>query len=120
MQKISKVIACCSLFQALVKGGLTSLGRDPQFVSVAKREMADALHTTVDEMEGVAQGILKERTGRSPSVTRKRPIPVPPRAVAVAAKETDRPDPSVRRKRRPVPMIPSVPVQQELETNSKV
>uniref|UniRef100_A0A8C2X849 Voltage-dependent L-type calcium channel subunit alpha n=1 Tax=Cyclopterus lumpus TaxID=8103 RepID=A0A8C2X849_CYCLU len=52
---------CGFLHQALVKGGLASLAKDPGFVSVTKEEMADAMHTTVDEMESVAQSILRER-----------------------------------------------------------
>uniref|UniRef100_A0A8C4HFH5 Voltage-dependent L-type calcium channel subunit alpha n=1 Tax=Dicentrarchus labrax TaxID=13489 RepID=A0A8C4HFH5_DICLA len=55
--------ACCFLFQALVKGGLGSLAKDPDFVTVTKKEMADAMRTTVDDMESVAQGILSERSG---------------------------------------------------------
>lgn len=65
------------------------------------------MHTTVDDMESVAQGILSERASSVPSVKKRRPIPVPPPAAA-AAQETGRPDPAVRRKRRPVPLIPSI------------
>uniref|UniRef100_A0A672YTZ9 Voltage-dependent L-type calcium channel subunit alpha n=1 Tax=Sphaeramia orbicularis TaxID=375764 RepID=A0A672YTZ9_9TELE len=36
-------------------GGLTSQAKDPGFVSIAKKEMADAMHMPVAEMEGVAQ-----------------------------------------------------------------
>ncbi|CAM9316982.1 unnamed protein product [Lampetra planeri] len=109
------------IYQALVKGGLASLAGDPDFVSVTKKEMADAMHTTVDEMEAVARGILSEPPSCSTSVRKKRPLPVPPRAPAVASQETNLPYPAVRRKRRPVPMIPSVPVQEELaEADSKV
>ncbi|XP_074500500.1 calcium channel, voltage-dependent, L type, alpha 1S subunit, b [Sebastes fasciatus] len=100
--------------EALVKGGLASLARDPGFVSVTKKEMADAMHTTVDDMENVAQGILSERAGSVMSVKKRRPIPVPRPALAVAAQEMDQPDPSVRRKRRPIPLIPSV---QEADSN---
>lgn len=111
----------CFLLQALVEGGLASLARDPDFVSVTKREMADAMHTTVDEMEAVARGILSEPPSCSASVRKKRPLPVPPRAPAVAVQETNLPDPAVRRKRRPVPVIPSVPAQEELaEADSNV
>uniref|UniRef100_A0A8C4HEF6 Voltage-dependent L-type calcium channel subunit alpha n=1 Tax=Dicentrarchus labrax TaxID=13489 RepID=A0A8C4HEF6_DICLA len=80
--------ACCFLFQALVKGGLGSLAKDPDFVTVTKKEMADAMRTTVDDMESVAQGILSERSGSIASVKKRRPIPVPPPASAVAAQET--------------------------------
>ncbi|XP_034393185.1 dihydropyridine-sensitive L-type skeletal muscle calcium channel subunit alpha-1-like [Cyclopterus lumpus] len=80
--------------EALVKGGLASLAKDPGFVSVTKEEMADAMHTTVDEMESVAQSILRERADSVTSVKKRRPVPPA--------------DPAVRRKRRPIPMIPSV------------
>lgn len=85
--------------------------------------MADAMHTTVDEMEGVAQGILSERSSCVTSNKKRRPVPVPPPAPAVAAQETDQPDLAVKRKRRPIPMIPSVPVQyrqEQTEASSKV
>ena len=93
--------------QALAKGGLVSLSRDPDFVSVAKKEMADALQIPITEMEGVAQGILLERSSSVPSIKKRRPVPVPPAVPAVAAQESCQPDPAVRRKRRPIPMIPT-------------
>ncbi|KAM7404696.1 hypothetical protein PAMP_012020 [Pampus punctatissimus] len=96
---------------------------DPRFVSVTKREMADAMHTTVDEMEGMAQGILNERSSCITSKKKRRTVPIPPPGPAMAAQETDQPDPAVRRKRRPIPMIPSVAAQDNqkpTEANSKV
>uniref|UniRef100_A0A4W6F9S7 Voltage-dependent L-type calcium channel subunit alpha n=1 Tax=Lates calcarifer TaxID=8187 RepID=A0A4W6F9S7_LATCA len=79
---------------ALVKGGLGSLARDAGFVSVAKKEMAEAMHIPITEMEGVARGILNERSGSVTSVKKRRPVPVPPSGPAVAiAQETDQPDP---------------------------
>uniref|UniRef100_A0AAQ5Y2P6 Voltage-dependent L-type calcium channel subunit alpha n=1 Tax=Amphiprion ocellaris TaxID=80972 RepID=A0AAQ5Y2P6_AMPOC len=84
--------------EALVKGGLVSQARDPGFVSVTKREMADAMRMPIAHMEGMAQGILTA---------------VP----AVATQETGRPDPAVRRKRRPIPKTPSI---QESEADSEV
>uniref|UniRef100_A0A8D0CPI9 Voltage-dependent L-type calcium channel subunit alpha n=1 Tax=Sander lucioperca TaxID=283035 RepID=A0A8D0CPI9_SANLU len=60
---VSKGTVCCFLFQALEQGGLASLAKDPGFLSVTKQEMADAMHTTVDEMESVAQDILSKRAG---------------------------------------------------------
>uniref|UniRef100_A0A8C9X7N1 Voltage-dependent L-type calcium channel subunit alpha n=1 Tax=Sander lucioperca TaxID=283035 RepID=A0A8C9X7N1_SANLU len=66
---------CCFLFQALEQGGLASLAKDPGFLSVTKQEMADAMHTTVDEMESVAQDILSKRAGSVTSVKKRRPIP---------------------------------------------
>lgn len=80
--------------------------------------MADAMHTTVDDMESVAQGILSERSTSVTSVKKRRPIPVPPPTVAAAAQGTGEPDPAVRRKRRPIPMTPSV--QEAAEADSKV
>uniref|UniRef100_A0A8D0CPG0 Voltage-dependent L-type calcium channel subunit alpha n=1 Tax=Sander lucioperca TaxID=283035 RepID=A0A8D0CPG0_SANLU len=100
--------------EALEQGGLASLAKDPGFLSVTKQEMADAMHTTVDEMESVAQDILSKRAGSVTSVKKRRPIPVPPPATAVAAQATGQPDPAVRRKRRPIPSIPSV---QEADSN---
>uniref|UniRef100_A0A8D2ZK28 Voltage-dependent L-type calcium channel subunit alpha n=1 Tax=Scophthalmus maximus TaxID=52904 RepID=A0A8D2ZK28_SCOMX len=99
---VSTNTAYCSVFQALVEGGLASQARDGDFVSVTKREMADAIHIPIPEMEGLARGILNER-----SVKKRRPVPEPGRHVA--AQETRQPDPAVRRKRRPVPTVPSVP-----------
>uniref|UniRef100_A0A8C9X4Y8 Voltage-dependent L-type calcium channel subunit alpha n=1 Tax=Sander lucioperca TaxID=283035 RepID=A0A8C9X4Y8_SANLU len=85
---VSKGTVCCFLFQALEQGGLASLAKDPGFLSVTKQEMADAMHTTVDEMESVAQDILSKRAGSVTSVKKRRPIPVPPPATAVAAQAT--------------------------------
>lgn len=66
------------------------------------------MHIPITEMEGVARGILNERSGSVTSVKKRRPVPVPPSGPAVAiAQETDQPDPAVRRKRRPIPTIPS-------------
>ncbi|KAA8591084.1 hypothetical protein FQN60_002027 [Etheostoma spectabile] len=100
--------------EALEQGGLASLAKDPGFLSVTKEEMADVMHTTVEEMESVAQGILSKRASSITSVKKRRPIPVPLPAAAVAAQATGQPDPAVRRKRRPIPLIPSV---QEADSN---
>lgn len=105
--------------KALVEGGLASLANDPHFVSVTKREMADAMNTTVDDMESVAQGILSQQAGSIPSVKKRRPVPAPPPAPSTAAQTaTAQPDPAVRRKRRPIPIIPSA--QEPSEPSSKV
>uniref|UniRef100_A0A3Q0TCE5 Voltage-dependent L-type calcium channel subunit alpha n=1 Tax=Amphilophus citrinellus TaxID=61819 RepID=A0A3Q0TCE5_AMPCI len=64
--------------EALENGGLVSLARDPSFVSLTKKEMAEAMHIPIAEMEGVAQGILNERSSSMTSVKKRRPIPVPP------------------------------------------
>lgn len=104
--------------QALVEGGLASLADDPHFVSTSKREMADAMRTTVDDMESVAQGILGPRSASAPAAKKRRPVPVPPTAPSVAAPASGaKPDPSVRRKRRPVPTISSVQKPHEPSSN---
>uniref|UniRef100_A0A3Q3EVK9 Voltage-dependent L-type calcium channel subunit alpha n=1 Tax=Labrus bergylta TaxID=56723 RepID=A0A3Q3EVK9_9LABR len=99
--RVRKSIIEPTSWKALVKGGLSSLAEDPGFASVAKNEMAEAMHTSLHDMESVALGILAY-------VKKRRPIPVPPSAPAVAAKATGEPDPAVRRKRRPIPRIPAV------------
>ncbi|XP_071332271.1 dihydropyridine-sensitive L-type skeletal muscle calcium channel subunit alpha-1-like isoform X2 [Trachinotus anak] len=104
--------------EALVEGGLASLAKDADFVSATKKEMADAMHIPMAQMEGMAQGILKERSSSITPVKKRRPIPVPSSGPSVSAQEMSQPDPAVRRKRRPIPMIPSV--QGQAETNSKV
>lgn len=103
--------------EALFKGGAPSLAGDPGFVTVAKREMADAMHVPVSEMEGAAHSLLKEHSASQVSVKKKRPIPLPPGA---AAPQSSRPDPAVRRKRRPVPMIPSRARDEQDEADSYV
>lgn len=87
-----------------MSGGLASLAKDPNFVSQTKEEMADAMHTTFEDMESVAQAILSQRSGLNLPAKKKRAIPHPPDA---APQTSAPPDPAVRRKRRPVPIIPS-------------
>ncbi|TNM87112.1 hypothetical protein fugu_007342 [Takifugu bimaculatus] len=71
--------------EALVSGGLASLAKDPNFVTQTKKEMAEAMRTTEDDMESVAQGILSQRCGPIPPAKKKRPVPVsPPPAPDVA------------------------------------
>lgn len=62
-----------SLVEAvLISEGLELYARDPKFVAFAKREIADACHMTVDEMESAASDLLGRRargngdTGRAP------------------------------------------------------
>lgn len=69
--------------------------------------MAEAMHISVSDVEGVAQSILKERSSSMTPVKKKRPIPVPSPAPAAATVVTGRPDPVVRRKKRPIPTVPS-------------
>uniref|UniRef100_A0A672IF76 Voltage-dependent L-type calcium channel subunit alpha n=1 Tax=Salarias fasciatus TaxID=181472 RepID=A0A672IF76_SALFA len=107
--------------QALVEGGLVSQARDPDFVSAAKQEMAEAMRMPLPAMEGMAQGILHQRSGSSASVKKRRPVPVPPAtATAAAPQETLRPDPAVRRKKRPVPTVPPRRAHAEAEADSEV
>uniref|UniRef100_A0AAQ6I870 Voltage-dependent L-type calcium channel subunit alpha n=1 Tax=Anabas testudineus TaxID=64144 RepID=A0AAQ6I870_ANATE len=46
------------LAQVLISEGLGLYARDPKFVAFAKREIADACHMTVDEMESAASDLL--------------------------------------------------------------
>ncbi|XP_053280478.1 dihydropyridine-sensitive L-type skeletal muscle calcium channel subunit alpha-1 [Pleuronectes platessa] len=104
--------------EALVEGGLASLARDGDFVSASKQEMADAMRIPMAEMEGMARGILNERSGSMASVKKRRAVPEPPSGPSVAKQATRQPDPAVRRKRRPIPVVPSVP--EQAEADSKV
>ncbi|KAK7916200.1 hypothetical protein WMY93_011961 [Mugilogobius chulae] len=88
--------------EALFKGGVRSLAGDPGFVSVTKRELAEAMHIPMSEMEGAAKSLLKERSSSQSSNKKKRPVPVPPSAPSTAP-QTSRPEPAVRRKRRLCP-----------------
>lgn len=92
-----------------VSGGLASLAQDPTFVSQTEEEMADAMHTTLDDMESVARVILSQRSGPIPPAKKKRAVPLPPAPPPPprTPQGTAPPDPSVRRKRRPVAIIPS-------------
>uniref|UniRef100_A0A8B9RLE4 Calcium channel, voltage-dependent, L type, alpha 1S subunit, b n=1 Tax=Astyanax mexicanus TaxID=7994 RepID=A0A8B9RLE4_ASTMX len=68
-----------SLNQTLRDSGLDPLAEDPKFVSVTKQEMSAAMNISLEEMEGVAKGILSERSSQ-PVRRKRRPIPVPPGA----------------------------------------
>ncbi|MGH0140173.1 UNVERIFIED_CONTAM: hypothetical protein FKN15_070500 [Acipenser sinensis] len=49
-----------SLVEAvLISEGLGLYAKDPKFVAFAKREIADACHMTIDEMESAASDLLK-------------------------------------------------------------
>uniref|UniRef100_A0A671X5Q9 Voltage-dependent L-type calcium channel subunit alpha n=1 Tax=Sparus aurata TaxID=8175 RepID=A0A671X5Q9_SPAAU len=76
---------------------LSSLARDPSFVSVAKEQMADAIRTSVNDLESMAQDILSERPDSVTSVKKRRPIPVPPPVSAAAALQTGQPDPDTEK-----------------------
>ncbi|XP_041093072.1 voltage-dependent L-type calcium channel subunit alpha-1D-like [Polyodon spathula] len=50
-----------SLVEAvLISEGLGLYAKDPKFVAFAKREIADACHMTIDEMESAASDLLKQ------------------------------------------------------------
>lgn len=44
--------------QVLISEGLGLYAKDPKFVAFAKREIADACHMTIDEMESAASDLL--------------------------------------------------------------
>ncbi|XP_076859962.1 calcium channel, voltage-dependent, L type, alpha 1S subunit, b [Brachyhypopomus gauderio] len=72
--------------QTLRDGGLETLADDRKFVSVTKKQTADALQISVADMEHMAKGILNEQHGNV--VKRKRrPIPVPPRTTMARDEE---------------------------------
>uniref|UniRef100_A0A3B1IDU6 Voltage-dependent L-type calcium channel subunit alpha n=1 Tax=Astyanax mexicanus TaxID=7994 RepID=A0A3B1IDU6_ASTMX len=75
----SSYIAFCFSYQTLRDSGLDPLAEDPKFVSVTKQEMSAAMNISLEEMEGVAKGILSERSSQ-PVRRKRRPIPVPPGA----------------------------------------
>uniref|UniRef100_A0AAV2LXQ9 Voltage-dependent L-type calcium channel subunit alpha n=1 Tax=Knipowitschia caucasica TaxID=637954 RepID=A0AAV2LXQ9_KNICA len=55
-----------SLVEAvLISEGLGLYARDPKFVAFAKREIADACHMTVDEMESAASDLLGSHSNHS-------------------------------------------------------
>ncbi|XP_055553536.1 voltage-dependent L-type calcium channel subunit alpha-1F isoform X3 [Falco cherrug] len=71
-----------SLVEAvLISEGLGLFARDPKFVAVAKREIADACDMTMDEMESAAADLL----------TRRRPAPPPASAAIYSDEEPLRP-----------------------------
>ncbi|CAB1330388.1 unnamed protein product [Coregonus sp. 'balchen'] len=53
-----------SLVEAvLISEGLGLYAKDPKFVAFAKREIADACHMTIDEMESAASDLLSRGSG---------------------------------------------------------
>lgn len=57
----------CFLFwkQILISEGLGVYARDPKFVNFAKREIAEACHMSLDEMESAATDLIARGAGRS-------------------------------------------------------
>ncbi|KAL0185901.1 hypothetical protein M9458_017571, partial [Cirrhinus mrigala] len=72
---------------ALRDGGLDSLAEDPQFVSVTRKELAEAINVGVEDMEGMAKSIVNEQSGKV-TKRKRRPIPVPPGAKSTKPKES--------------------------------
>lgn len=73
--------------QALRDGGLDSLAEDPQFVSVTRKELAEAINIGMEDMEGMAQGIVNGQSGKV-TKRKRRPIPVPPGTTSTKPKES--------------------------------
>ncbi|XP_069738709.1 voltage-dependent L-type calcium channel subunit alpha-1F-like [Phaenicophaeus curvirostris] len=72
-----------SLVEAvLISEGLGLFARDPKFVAVAKREIADACDMTMDEMESAAADLL---TRRRPPANPRPPAAAPSAATTAAA-----------------------------------
>ncbi|XP_068027205.1 LOW QUALITY PROTEIN: voltage-dependent L-type calcium channel subunit alpha-1F-like, partial [Melanerpes formicivorus] len=73
-----------SLVEAvLISEGLGLFARDPKFVAVAKREIADACDMTMDEMESAAADLLTRRRAPRPAPA---PAPAPgPASVSASA-----------------------------------
>jgi len=49
----------------LISEGLGQFARDSKFVNFAKREIADACHMTLDEMENAAADLIVRGAGQS-------------------------------------------------------
>ncbi|XP_074787230.1 voltage-dependent L-type calcium channel subunit alpha-1F isoform X2 [Athene noctua] len=83
-----------SLVEAvLISEGLGLFARDPKFVAVAKREIADACDMTMDEMESAATDLLtRRRRGRRHGGPSERDAP----AAAAAASYSDEEPPPPR------------------------
>uniref|UniRef100_A0AAY4E498 Voltage-dependent L-type calcium channel subunit alpha n=1 Tax=Denticeps clupeoides TaxID=299321 RepID=A0AAY4E498_9TELE len=63
--KVSVLFACRTLVCVLISEGLGLYAKDPKFVAFAKREIADACHMTIDEMESAASDLLNRGSGGS-------------------------------------------------------
>ncbi|XP_051949885.1 calcium channel, voltage-dependent, L type, alpha 1S subunit, b [Xyrauchen texanus] len=72
--------------QALRDGGLDSLAEDLKFVSVTRKELAEAINIGIEDMEGMAKGILNGQNGKE-TKRKRRPIPVPPSVKPAKPKE---------------------------------
>lgn len=63
---ISVVFFFFFIFQILISEGLGLYAKDPKFVDFAKREIADACHMTIDEMESAATDLLSQGRAGQP------------------------------------------------------
>uniref|UniRef100_A0A8C2L1V3 Voltage-dependent L-type calcium channel subunit alpha n=1 Tax=Cyprinus carpio TaxID=7962 RepID=A0A8C2L1V3_CYPCA len=64
----------------------TILSMNPQFVSVTRKELAEAINIGMEDMEGMAQGIVNGQSGKV-TKRKRRPIPVPPGTQTTKPKE---------------------------------
>lgn len=60
-------IYICYIFQILISEGLGVYARDPKFVTFAKREIAEACHMSLDEMESAAADLIARGASQSMS-----------------------------------------------------
>ncbi|XP_062855053.1 calcium channel, voltage-dependent, L type, alpha 1S subunit, b [Trichomycterus rosablanca] len=72
--------------QSLRDDGLETQSKDPKFVSVTKKVMAEVMNVSIDNMERAAQDIVNGRSGKMPK-RKRRPIPIPPSAKPDETKE---------------------------------
>ncbi|XP_066499843.1 calcium channel, voltage-dependent, L type, alpha 1S subunit, b [Hoplias malabaricus] len=72
--------------QTLRNSGLDTLAEDLKFVSMTKKEVAEAMSITVEDMEGVSKEILNTPVVK-PAKRKRRPIPVPPSVKSTEPKD---------------------------------
>uniref|UniRef100_A0A8C1KQ09 Voltage-dependent L-type calcium channel subunit alpha n=1 Tax=Cyprinus carpio TaxID=7962 RepID=A0A8C1KQ09_CYPCA len=85
-ERLSDFTVRTNITQALRDGGLDSLAEDPKFVSVTRKELAEAINIGMEDMEGMAQGIVNRQSGKV-TKRKRRPIPVPPGTKSTKPKE---------------------------------
>ena len=56
---------CAYLPQILISEGLGLYARDPKFVTFAKREIAEACHMSLDDMESAATDLISRGASRA-------------------------------------------------------
>lgn len=62
--------------QILVSNGLEALAEDHLFISVAKRDLAEALQLDLDDIEHAAATLLKDHQGHVTGGREHRPISI--------------------------------------------